>query len=200
MVMDRDDTYTLDDVDRGILYELQLNARNTTQEEISEKLGVSPSTVRNRITRLEAAEIIETYVPQINYERAGFPLRVQFVCTAAPDIRSRCAQEAIELNGVIRIAETITSEQNLCIEVVALDTQDLATITQHLTDLDLQVHTSEIITKTYTKPFTYFERAEETLNLDLDPAKKTLLKLTLGNKILTQLMESVTKEIRYAQV
>ena len=114
--MDRDDTdtYTLDTVDRGILYELQLDARHTTHEQISEELGVSPSTVRNRISRLEAAEIIETYVPKLNYERAGFPLRVQFVCTAAPDIRSQCAQQAIELDGVIRIDETITSEQNLC--------------------------------------------------------------------------------------
>ena len=163
MAKDRDntDTYTLDTVDRGILYELQLDARGITHEEISEKVGVSPSTVRNRIARLEAAGIIETYVPQLNYERAGFPLRVQFVCTAAPEIRSQCAQQAIELDGVIRIDETITSEQNLGVQVVALDTQNLAEITQQLTELDLQIHSSEIITKTYTKPFTYFERAEE---------------------------------------
>ena len=161
MVKKHDDTYTLDTVDRGILYELQLDARNTTHEEISEELGISPSTVRNRITKLEAAEIIETYVPQLNYERAGFPLRVLFVCTTAPEIRSQCAQQAIELEGVIRIDETITSEQNLGIHVVALDTQNLTEITQQLTGLDLQINSSEIVTKTYTKPFTHFERAEE---------------------------------------
>lgn len=161
MVRKHDDTYTLDNIDRRILYELQLNARNTTHKQISKKLGVSPSTVRNRITKLEAAEIIETYVPQLNYERAGFPLRVLFVCTAAPEIRSHCAQKAIKLDDVIRIDETITSEQNLGIHVVALDTQNLARITQQLTGLDLQINSSEIITKTYTKPFTYFKRAEE---------------------------------------
>ncbi|MFC7009408.1 Lrp/AsnC family transcriptional regulator [Halalkalicoccus salilacus] len=92
MPKDRDDTdtYTLDTVDRGILYELQLDARGITHEEISEKVGVAPSTVRNRIARLEAADIIETYVPKLNYERTGFPLRVLFICTAAPDIRSQC--------------------------------------------------------------------------------------------------------------
>lgn len=163
MAMDRDDsdTYTLDDVDAGILYELQLDARGITHEEISEEVGVSPSTVRNRIANLEEVGIIESYVPQINYERAGFPLRVQFICTAASDIRSQCAQNAIEIPGVVTIDETITSEQNLVIEVVALDTQNLAQITQQLTELDLQIHTSEIITKTYTKPFTYFEQACE---------------------------------------
>ncbi len=161
--MDRNDdsTYTLDEVDCGILYELQLDARGITHEEISEKVGVSASTVRNRIARLEAADVIETYVPKINYEQAGLPLRVQFICTAAPDIRSQCAQEALEIPGVISIDETITSEQNLVIEVVALDTQNLAEITQQLTDLNLQLHTSEIITNSYTKPFNYFERSGE---------------------------------------
>ncbi|MFC7009409.1 hypothetical protein [Halalkalicoccus salilacus] len=70
-------------------------------------------------------------------------------------------QQAIELDGVIRVEETITGDQNLGIQVVALDTQNLAEITQNLAELDLQIHTSDIITKTYTKPFTYFERAEE---------------------------------------
>lgn len=131
MDSERDNLVSLDTVDYGILYELQLNARSATHEEISEEVGVSPSTVRNRISRLEEAGIIETYVPRLNYERAGFPLRVQFVCTAAPAIRSQCAQDALEIHGVISIDETITSERNLCIEVVALDTQDLAVITQN---------------------------------------------------------------------
>lgn len=41
----------LDNVDRGILHLLQLDARNTTAQEIGDKTGVSPSTVRNRIDR-----------------------------------------------------------------------------------------------------------------------------------------------------
>lgn len=158
MENDRDTMVSLDTIDCGILYELQVDARATTHEEISEEVGVSPSTVRNRISRLEEVDVIETYVPRLNYERAGFPLRVQFVCTAAPAIRSQCAQDALEIHGVISIDEMITSEQNLCLEVVALNTQDLAVITQQLDDLDLVIHSSEIITKTYTKPFTYFER------------------------------------------
>lgn len=161
MDSERDDMVSLDTVDYGILHQLQLNAREVTHEEISDKVGVSPSTVRNRIRRLEEANVIETYVPRLNYERAGFPLRVQFLCTAPPAIRSQCAQDALEIHGVISIDETITSEQNLCIEVVALDTQNLAVITQQLDELDLVIHSSEIITKTYTQPFTYFERCSD---------------------------------------
>lgn len=37
MDKDQDDIYTLDSVDAGILYELQLNARGITHEEISDQ-------------------------------------------------------------------------------------------------------------------------------------------------------------------
>lgn len=41
--------------------------------------------VRNRITALENAGVIKTYTPELDYERAGFSLRVQFICTAPMD-------------------------------------------------------------------------------------------------------------------
>jgi DNA-binding Lrp family transcriptional regulator len=57
----------LDDVDRGILYELQREARNTTAQEIADLVGVSPGAVRNRIERLEAGGVVipaSTSVPR----------------------------------------------------------------------------------------------------------------------------------------
>lgn len=159
MVTKHGSTFTLDNVDRGILYQLQLNARKATHEEISDAVGVSPSTVRNRIAQLEQANIIETYTPELNYEQAGYPLRVQFICTAPPEDRSQCAQDALDINGVLTIHETITSDRNLSIEVVAADPKDLAEITQKLGELNLQIHSSDIILKTYTQPCKHFEAA-----------------------------------------
>ncbi|WP_312908269.1 Lrp/AsnC family transcriptional regulator [Natronosalvus caseinilyticus] len=43
----------LDSVDKGILYLLQEDARNNTTNAIGEQVGVSSSTVANRITKLE---------------------------------------------------------------------------------------------------------------------------------------------------
>lgn len=43
----------LDNVDRGILHELQYEARNRTAKEIADRVAMSASTVRNRITELE---------------------------------------------------------------------------------------------------------------------------------------------------
>ena len=49
---------SLDDVDRGILFLLQEDARNTTIAEIAAEVEVSNSTVRNRIERLEESRVI----------------------------------------------------------------------------------------------------------------------------------------------
>lgn len=57
---------TLDEVDRGILYVLQQDARNTTISEIASEVDVSASTVRNRIDDMEAEGIIEGYYPKID--------------------------------------------------------------------------------------------------------------------------------------
>jgi DNA-binding Lrp family transcriptional regulator len=72
----------LDNVDRGILHELQVDARNRTAQEIADKVDVSASTVRNRIEELEADGIIEGYHPKIDYEAADLPLQILFVCSA----------------------------------------------------------------------------------------------------------------------
>lgn len=50
--------YELDEVDRGILYLLQKDARHNTNKEIGDAVGVSPGTVRNRIENLEEAGVI----------------------------------------------------------------------------------------------------------------------------------------------
>ena len=57
---------TLDDVDRTILHALQEEARTTTAEEMGGEAGVSASTIRNRIEKLEKNGIIRGYHPHIN--------------------------------------------------------------------------------------------------------------------------------------
>jgi len=58
----------LDEIDRRILSLLQEDARNNTNAAISEAVGVSPSTVGNRIARLEAQDIVQGYHPNIDYK------------------------------------------------------------------------------------------------------------------------------------
>jgi DNA-binding Lrp family transcriptional regulator len=112
-VAEPDAEVTLDQVDQGVLFALQRDARNITIQDIADSVGVSASTVRNRITRLENKGVVEGYVPQINYEIAGFPLKLLFICSVDPDTRSEVAEDVLEVQGVIDVNELVTSERNL---------------------------------------------------------------------------------------
>ena len=148
---------SLDSVDRGILYALQRDARNTTIAEIAAEVDVSSSTVRNRIERLEDAGVIEGYYPKINYEKAAFPLHVLFICSAPAEDRGRLASEALESRGVVDVREMLTSTRNLYVEAVATDTGDLTGISNNLAALGFEVESSEIVTDHYTRPWAHFE-------------------------------------------
>jgi DNA-binding Lrp family transcriptional regulator len=148
---------SLDSIDHGVLYALQERGRYATHEQISDQVGASASTVRNRITRLEYEDVISGYTIRVNYERAGFPLRLQFICTADVEERNRLAREVLAVCGVVNVREMLTSEQNLVIEVVATGTENLSYITNALHQLDIVTHSSEIIANSYDRSFSYFQ-------------------------------------------
>lgn len=147
----------LDDIDYGILFALQQDARSTSTAAIGDMVGVSASTVRNRIKRLEELGVIEGYTSKINYERAGFQLNTQFVCTVPTDHRNEIAKSIFEISGVVDIREMLAAERNLYVEVVATDTTHLATITNEISNHDAVVVGPELITNHFRKPFSVFE-------------------------------------------
>lgn len=146
----------LDNVDRGILHELQLDARNRTAQEIADKVDVSASTVRNRIDELEADGIIEGYHPKINYEEAHLPLQIMFVCSAPPEERSEMVEQILDIRGVVDIRETLTGHRNLYVEAVGTDTSDTARITDAMHDVGLSIESSEILRQRRVQPFNHF--------------------------------------------
>jgi Lrp/AsnC family transcriptional regulator, regulator for asnA, asnC and gidA len=64
---------SLDGLDRGILEELNVDARRSHRE-IAERLKVSPTTVGMRIERMERDGIIRGYVPLLDDEALGWEL------------------------------------------------------------------------------------------------------------------------------
>ncbi|WP_218836432.1 Lrp/AsnC family transcriptional regulator [Halorarum salinum] len=105
--------HELDNIDRGILHLLQVDARNATAQEIADKVGTSASTVRNRIERLEKNDVIAGYHPELDYEAANLPLRVLFVVTAPPTERSEYVEELLDIKGVIDVREMLTGRRNV---------------------------------------------------------------------------------------
>ena len=66
-------TSTLDDLDRSILEELNVDARRSHRE-IAHHLKVSPTTVSARIARLESQGVIRGYIPVLDDEQLGWDL------------------------------------------------------------------------------------------------------------------------------
>ncbi|MCV3244122.1 Lrp/AsnC family leucine-responsive transcriptional regulator [Mesorhizobium robiniae] len=65
----------LDSMDRKMLRQLQANARLTNQE-LSEKVGLSPSPCLRRLRRLESEGIITGYSAILDEEKLGLPVAI----------------------------------------------------------------------------------------------------------------------------
>ncbi|WP_436928072.1 Lrp/AsnC family transcriptional regulator [Halosimplex amylolyticum] len=146
----------LDNVDRGILHELQLDARNRTAQEIADKVDVSASTVRNRIAELEGDGVIEGYHPKIDYEKADLPLQIMFVCTAPPTERSEMVDQILDIRGVVDVRETLTGRRNLYVEAVGTSTTDTVRISDSMHAMGLSIESSEILRQRQVQPFNHF--------------------------------------------
>ena len=66
-------TSTLDELDRSILEELNVDARRSHRE-IAHRLKVSPTTVSARVARLETQGVIRGYIPVLDDEQLGWDL------------------------------------------------------------------------------------------------------------------------------
>lgn len=65
----------LDKIDRAIIGELQRNSRISNQD-LSERVGLSPSPCSRRVRLLEERGILTGYTAQVDETRVGFPVSV----------------------------------------------------------------------------------------------------------------------------
>ena len=148
--------FELDEVDRGILHLLQEDARNNSPATIADEVGVAPNTVRNRIERLEERGVIQGYHPHIDYERAGYQLHVIFVCTVPVSERRTVADEAFDVEGVVRVTEILSGRENLAIEAVGEDSDDITAIATALEDCGCDIADEWFVKNARVQPFDHF--------------------------------------------
>nr|WP_241664431.1 Lrp/AsnC family transcriptional regulator [Ningiella ruwaisensis] len=65
----------MDNIDRKIIRELQRNGRITNQE-LAERVNLSPSPCLRRVKQLEASGIIKGYTAEVDTEAYGLPITV----------------------------------------------------------------------------------------------------------------------------
>jgi DNA-binding Lrp family transcriptional regulator len=63
----------VDDLDRSLLQELNINARRSDRE-IARRLHVSPTTISHRLERLEKLGVVRGYIPLLDDELLGWDL------------------------------------------------------------------------------------------------------------------------------
>ena len=151
----------LDDIDRKILSNLQQDARNSTAQEIADRVGVSASTVRNRIALLEADGIIRGYHPEIDYEKANIPLKMTFVLSVPPTEMAVYSERVRQIPGVIDLREMVTGRRNLYVDVVTGDSPALTRITDEIHELGVEIESSELMRRRRVQPFNFFVDHDE---------------------------------------
>jgi DNA-binding Lrp family transcriptional regulator len=147
----------LDDLDRQILHALQRDARRTSSQTIADRAGVSASTVRNRIKRLEDRGIVRGYHADVDYELAGYQLHTLIVCTAPIPRREELAEAALAVPGVVRVREVMTGVENVHVSALGTDSDDLSRIGRDLDELGLEVVDEDLIRSVHSGPFNELE-------------------------------------------
>lgn len=150
------DGVPIDEIDRIILHALQEDARHNTNAEISRRVSVSASTVGKRIARLEEDGVLKGYRPEIDYERAGFPLQVLFVCTASIAEREALANETLGIEGVLNVRELMTGEKNVHIQAVGSSNDDITRIAHRLDEIGYSVTDEILLRNEYSQPSVHF--------------------------------------------
>lgn len=152
----------LDEIDRAILHALQEDARQNTNAAISERVSVSASTVGKRIARMEDQGVIRTYNPEIDYEEAGFPLHVLFICTAGIAEREGLIKETLGITGVINVRELMTGQENVHIQVIGSSSDDITRIAHELDNMGYSVTDEILLRAEYNQPSVHFDDAVQT--------------------------------------
>ena len=146
----------VDAIDREILYALQEDARNLSSNEIAERTDASSSTVRKRIQRLQTDEVIKGYSADVDYQKAGYPLRMLLFCTASIQKRGELIEEILKVEGVVSVQELVTGEENLLVTVVGETDGDVTPVAGKLVEMGLTVSDEVLVRSHESTPFKGF--------------------------------------------
>lgn len=146
----------LDNVDKGIIYLLQQDARKRTVADIGEKVGVSSSTVANRIDGLEEQGIIKGFHTIVDYPEAGLGHHLLVTATVPLTEREKLSDEIMEISGVVSVRELLTNNENLSLELVGASQEDIEESLAELDSHGVHIERMEIMKQERAQPYNHF--------------------------------------------
>jgi DNA-binding Lrp family transcriptional regulator len=148
----------IDRIDEGILYVLQQNARNNTTVDIGELVGVSSSTVSNRIHSLEERDVITGYHPTIDYEKAGLDHHLLVFATVPFEAQEQLIDDVIDVVGVVSVREMLTNNWNATIELVGHNRKEIQRSLAHIDALGVEIERMDMVNREVSQPYDHFGR------------------------------------------
>lgn len=114
----------MDEIDRKIITALQQNARLTNQE-LAQKVGLSPSPCLRRLRKLEEDGILRGYRALIDQERYGLPINafVSIRLERQTDAAIRAFEKAIQNLDEVQECYLMTGARDYLLRVVSQSLQ-----------------------------------------------------------------------------
>ncbi len=130
-------TVEVDDMNHRILKLLKMDGKMTYRE-IASKLRRSPSTVRDRIRRMEDYGVILGYAAIVNNEQMGMQADAIVLANLAEGVTSKELRRLQEVEGVMEVL-MVSGGKRVIVRIHAPDNRTLdAIINNHITPLGLE--------------------------------------------------------------
>ena len=112
----------LDKIDLSILKILQENSKITNLE-LSKKIGLSPAPTLERVKKLEATNIIESYHAKVNAEKIGLNVRTFVLVSLAWNKENALENFLEKINKINEIVEgyIVTGDGDFLLKIITKD-------------------------------------------------------------------------------
>lgn len=152
----------LDALDQAILHQLVKDAR-TSARTLAEQLGKSPTTITNRIKKLEESNIISNYGAQLNYQKLGFDWTVIIEIVVSKGQLVKTEEAIAELDYVVAVYD-VTGTSDIIVIGRFQTREQLSQFTKQLLAMEFVDRTnSHIALNTVKEDFNFREQINQIL-------------------------------------
>ncbi|RLG80612.1 MAG: AsnC family transcriptional regulator [Thermoprotei archaeon] len=143
----------LDPIDKAILRELRENSRVSIRS-LARKLKLAPSTVYERIKKLESHGVIKNYTVDINYRLLGYQLKALILAVVDGEHILEVEEEVARSKNVVALYD-ITGEYDVAIIAVFKTIEELDNFVKSLLRNPYIKHTTtSVVFRTIKEKYT----------------------------------------------